>query len=136
MNQSLTYDFASLPKMVEDAGLMQSVCTIQAPSGNLGVSGAPDGTYADVTGLVNLPCMNAPESVGNIAATEIKNIAEIMSVSLRHVLLNGYYSQLDGLNWGQIGWHAIVDGVEYDILGAERDSQFSQTRLKLRLVTI
>jgi hypothetical protein len=136
MNQSSANDFSALVEAVYEAGLMLSVCTVQAPSGNLGASGAPDGTYTDVSGLVNIACMNAPESTGNIAATEVKNIAEIMSVSLRHVLLNGYFSQLDGLNWGTIGWHAIVDGVDYDILGAERDSQFTQTRLKLRLVTV
>jgi hypothetical protein len=136
MNQSSTIDFGALVQAVYDAGLMQSTCTVQAPSGNLGASGAPDNTYVDVAGLVNIACMNAPESVGNIAATEVKNIAEIMSISLRHVLLNGYFSQLDGQNWGEVGWHAIVDGIDYDILGAERDSQFSQTRLKLRLVSI
>jgi hypothetical protein len=136
MYQGLSYDFKALVKMVEAAGLMQSVCTIQAPSQNVGSSGAPDGTYSNVAGLVSLPCMNAPESTGGIVANEVKSLAEILSMSLRHVLLNGYYAQLDGQNWGAIGWRAMLDGVAYDILAAERDSQFSQTRLKLRLVTV
>lgn len=136
MYQGTGNDFAALVQAVQEAGLMPSVCTIQAPSGNVGASGAPDGVWADVTGLTNIPCMNAPESVGSIVANEVKNIAEILSLSVRHVLLNGYYAQLDGLNWGGIGWRAIVDGVTYDILGAERDSQSSQTRLKLRLTTL
>ena len=136
MYQGSSFDAGALVEMVEAAGLMQSVCTVQAPSQNVGASGAPDGSYSDIASLVNIPCMNAPESVGGIAATEVKSLAEIMSMSLRHVLLNGYYSQLDGQNWGEIGWRAILDGVVYDILAAERDSQFSQTRLKLRLISV
>ena len=137
MNQGITNDFSALVKAFYDAGLMQSLCTVQAPSGNIGPSGAPDSTYADVSGLVNIPCMNAPLSVGTIAATEVRNIAEIMSEDFRHVLLNGYYTQFDqGQHWGDVGWHAIIDGVTYDILGAERDSQFSQTRLRLRQVSL
>jgi hypothetical protein len=136
MKQGIGNDFAAVVQAVYDAGLMPSTCTIMEQAGGIGPTGAPDGVYSQVPGLVNIPCMNAPESVGNILATEVKTISEIISLSIRHVLLNGYYSQLDGQNWGTISWHAIVDGIEYDLLAAERDSQFSQTRLKLRLVTV
>jgi hypothetical protein len=55
---------------------------------------------------------------------------------MRHVLLNGYYALLSpATNWGSIGWRATVDGVVYDLLGAEADSQQTQTRLRLRKVT-
>ena len=35
-----------------------------------------------------------------------------------------------------MGWQAIVDGVTYNLLGAEADSVKTQTRLRLELVTI
>ncbi len=81
--------------------------------------------------------MNAPEPWGNhVGATEQKTIAQIASMAERHVLLDDYYQQLSpSTNWGDIGWRATVDGVVYDLIGAEADSQQTQTRLCLRKVT-
>lgn len=136
MYQGITLDIAAVMPAVVATGLLVSLCTVQAPDNTFGASGAPSGLYADVAGLVSIPCMDAPLSVGGIDADEAKALAEVASRSVRHVLLNQYYAQLDGLNWGAIGWRAIVDGIMYDILGAERDSQSSQTRLRLQLVTV
>ncbi len=129
-------DIESVMPSVVASGLMVSTCTVQAPNGQFGSSGAPSGTYANVSGLTSIQCMNAPLSWGGIDADEAKTMAEVASRSVRHVLLDQYYSQLDGLNWGGIGWRAVVDGITYDILGAERDSQSTQTRLRLQLVSV
>ena len=115
-------------------GLFVSLCTIQAPTGNLGVTGAPDGTYADVSGLVNIPCIDAVFSPSSIQATEVKALQDIMASGFRHVLLNGSYDSI--IAGTGVGWRAIVDNVTYDLLGAEPDSQTTQTRLHLRLVTV
>ena len=136
MYQGIGIDIAAVMPAVVETGLMVSLCTIQAPTGAFGASGVPTGAYANVSGLVSVQCMDAPLSVGGIYADEVKASAEITSRSVRHVLLDKYYSQLDGLNWGAIGWRAIVDGITYDLLGAERDSQSSQTRLRLQLVSV
>src|SRR5580658_2274488 len=128
---------------VQKAGLFPSLCTIQQPDGNLTTDGAPSGVFLNVTGLVNIPCRNSVPSDGAIQATEARDLEEILSKSYRHIALNGYYPILftaalfEGSPGGaQLGWQAIVDGVTYNLLGAEPDSCQTQTRLRLQLVTI
>lgn len=125
------------------SGQLTSLCTIQAPDGARSPDNAPSGNYANVAGLINIPCKDAVLTDGSIQATEAKELEEIMSRSYRHVMLNGYYPTLfrdavftGGPGGQQMGWQAIVDGITYDLLGAEPDSFNTQTRLKLQLVTI
>ena len=122
------------------AGLFPSLCTAQKPSGNI-VNGAPDNTFIDVIGLIDIPCMDAVLAPGNIEATEARELEEIMSKSYRHITLNKSYPAfytdgLGGPGGQQLGWRVIVDGVVYDLLGAEPDSFTTQTRLKCQLVTL
>lgn len=145
-----------IPSMVQQvmpavvrSGLGRSFCTIQAPNNTYGPSGAPIGGYTNVAGMVNISCMDAPPSVARVQATEVKALAEIMSKGMRHLLLFGFFPQLvASSNEGPIGqggvakgWRANVtepDGtvITYDILGAESDSQTTQTRLELQLVGV
>lgn len=137
----------SIPALVQQvmprasqSGLFDSKCTIQAPDGVIGSGGAPSGNYANVAGLVNVLCVDAPPSVARVQATEVKALAEIMAKGMRHVLLNGYFPQI--VAGVATGWRAIVTrtatgaSVTYDILGAEVDSQNTQTRLELQLVGV
>lgn len=118
-------------------GRFESLCTIQAPDGSYGPSGGPSNAYANVSGLVAIACQDAPPSMARIQATEVKSLAEIMSLNMRHVLLAGYYPTI-GQN---TNWRAVVteaDGttiLTYDIMGAESDSQGQFTRMELRIVT-
>jgi hypothetical protein len=131
-------------------GRLVSLCTIQAPSGNFGPSGAPDGLYNDVAGLVAIPCTAPPPSSARVQATEVKALAEITAAELHHVLLDTWYPQLDA-GWRGEGspagaWAALIgandgsgnliDGYLYDILGVESDSQSQMTRMTVRLSTI
>jgi hypothetical protein len=123
------------------SGLFVSHCTAQAPSGGKTPYGQPSGAFVNVSGLVNIPCMDAVLSSGAIQATEVRQLEEILSSSFRHVVLNGYYPAfftdgVGGRGGQQLGWRVIVDGVIYNLMGAEPDSQNSQTRLKLELVTL
>lgn len=111
-------------------GLAVSTITIQKPSGNYDPAGAPDGTFVDVAGLVGLKCMAAPPSLAKIQATEMKALAEIASMELKHVWLEAYYPQIES------DWRAVLDAVVYDILGSEWDSQSQMTRMTLRLVQV
>lgn len=136
MNQSLAYEVSQVMPQAVATGSFTSLATIQKPDGLLGPSGAPSGTYTNVPGLVNIPCMDAVPSMARVQATEVKALADIMSKGLRHMLLNGYYPE--STPDGQIPsyWRAVVDGITYDILGVEHDSQGTQTRLELQLVTL
>lgn len=134
---------AQIMPEVLNTGLTRSFCTIQEPDGTFTTDGAPSGNFVDVAGLVLIECMSAVLSADSIQATEARDLEEILSKSYRHIFLTGYYPVLisDALFLGspggaQLGWQAIVDGISYNLLGAEADSQKTQTRLKLQLVTI
>jgi hypothetical protein len=136
--QGLAYEIAAVMPAAIATGLFASLCTIQQLTGAYGPSGAPVQTWENVAGLVNIPCMDEPPSEGRIQATEVKDLAEIMSLNLRHILLSGYFGQL----FDNTGWRAVIteaDGVtvnNYDILGAESDSQGTMTRLEVRIAEI
>lgn len=131
--QGLSYEIAEVMPEAVATGRFGSLFTAQQPSGNLGPSGAPDGTFVDVVGLVDIPCTAPPPSSARIQATEVKELEEIMAAQLKHVLLNGYYPTLEA--GVQAGWQCIIDGVAYDMLGAESDSQGQMTHAEVRLAS-
>lgn len=124
---------------VRRTGLGVSLCTVMAPDSALTDTGASTQTYSPVAGLINLQCQDAPDAVDRFTITSLerKSQYDIESMELRHVLLYSYYPQLSpSTNWGNVGWQAVIDGNTYDILAAEQDSQKTQTRLRLRKVTL
>lgn len=135
MNQTpLQYAIARVMPQAIATGLLVSLCTIQSPGTSYSPGGAPLGTFNDVAGLINIQCMDAVLADGSIQATETKGLDDIMSAGYRHVFLNGFYPTV--IANVKNGWRAVVDGVAYDLLGAEPDSQSTQTRLKLQLVSV
>ena len=142
--QGMAYDLAEVMTEFQDSGLAVSYCSIQAPDGLLGTSGAPSGNFVAVSGLQSILCMDAPEGFGSgITATEIHAVQDVESSGFRHVLLAGAYPQLaPATNWGDVGWRAVLTNTvsgqtqTYDIWGAEPDSQGTQTRMKLRVVQL
>lgn len=140
MNQTpISNAVAHVMAAARATGLFVSLATITAPSGDFTAGGSPDGVYLPVSGLVDIPCMDAPQAVDryNIMSAEQRAESQTTSSELRHVLLDDYFSQLSPeTNWGDIGWRCSIDGVDYDISSAESDSQRTQTRLSLRGVTV
>lgn len=136
MLQTMQYALSQVMPQATRTGLFVSLATIQQPDGNYGPSGQPSNAYVSVAGLVNIPCMDAVPSSARVQATEIKELQEIMSKGMRHMLLNGYYPQSTPDGQIPTDWRAVVDGVIYDILGVEHDSQLTQTRLELQLLTV
>ncbi len=134
MLQTMAYAVSQVRPAVTAAGLDVSLATFQSLDIAQGSTGNPVGTYTDVAGLVNIPCMDAPLAPGTISALEAKALAEIESKGIRHVSLAGYFPAV--VTGWPMGWRAVVDGIVYDVLGAEADSQNSQTRVKLQLVTV
>ena len=111
-------------------GRFVSLCTIQKPDGLYGTSGAPSGRFTNVDGLVDIPCTAPPPSNASLQSTEVRALSDIMASELKHVLLNGYYPALEAGK--SAGWVALLDGVPYFIMGAESDSQGTQTRMEVR----
>ena len=120
--------------LVIASGLCKSLCTIQQPSGTLDTMGSPDRVYVNVAGLVNLTCMAAPLNVGTPSVSETKTMSEVLACNNGHVFLPSYHPEIvDGY---KAGWRAIIDGIAYDILGAENDSQATQTRMKVEISSV
>ncbi len=136
MYQGQSYTFDAVVPAVIDSGLPVSLCTIQYPTGILTADGSPDLTsgpnndgFIDVSGLVDIICMDAPTSILKIRATETKTQTEIESMNSDHCWLAGYFPHI----LPNTQWRAVVDGVRFDILGAECDSQRQMTRLDLQV---
>lgn len=131
----------SIPNVMARAvatGLFVSICTIKAPTGGVTGAGQPTGLYVAIAELSNIACMAPPQSTGHIEADETKTEESIMSGNYDHVLLDGYYGQaVTGFPSGfDSTCQANVDGLDYDILGVEHDSQSQMTRMLVRAVGI
>lgn len=137
-NQSLITDAdkAAVMAAAVATGLFVSLCTIQEPAGTYSASGQPTGSYTPVSGLTDLPCMDAPQPANEIkvGATEDVQLAYTAAKAIRHILLDDYYATL--IEGWREGWRALIDSITYDINGVECDSQRTQTRMQLRRVTL
>lgn len=131
MNQSLSYELSQVMPQCVAIGLFVSTAVFQAPDGTLTVSGAPSGTY--VTQLT-VACMDAPNSISRFSGAEAKTETDVQSSTLRHVLLDAYYPTIP--TGQRSGWRCLLNGVAYDLMAAESDSQQTQTRCELMLVTV
>ena len=88
-------------------GCFVSLFTAQEPVPTVGPTGAVAFDYVNVSDstLIDVPCTAPPPSPASITATEVRALEEITASELHHVLLNGYYPQLDA------GWRGEnVDG--------------------------
>ena len=84
--------------------------------------GNPADSWADVSGLVDIPCAIA-------AAAADENRSPAFATRTHTALLDDSYTAIDP------SIHRFLSGgVGYDILGAEHDSQAATTRLHLREV--
>ena len=134
MYQGLTYELAQVMPEAVATGLFSSLFTAQQPSGVLDATGAPNGVWVPIAGLVNIACTAPPPSTARIQATEVRDLQEILSLQMKHVLLQGYYPSL--MSASDKNWNALIDGIAYDIMGAESDSQKEMTRVEVRIAAI
>lgn len=136
MNQNArTYPLQRYQAESYNAGMYPSSGTLQqVPAAPQGATGNPSGAWTDVSGVVNIPCRDAPPSTARVQATEMKDVAEIMAKGLRHVELNQCF--IDAPFWAGVGSRFIVDGITYEVLGAENDADLTQTRMDLQLVIL
>ena len=116
-------------------GTFVSLCTIKQPDNVFTDSGFPSGNFVNMAGLVNIPCMKAPQSMLRIGANEVKAVVGNESIEPSHVLLNGYYPAIPQVTNSRPALQAIVDGIAYEVMGVEHDSQFQMSRLTVRVAT-
>lgn len=136
MNQGILIDIESVMPAAVATGLFVSIATFQQPDGIMDDAGQPSGNFITVAGLEAVACMNAPLGIGTISATEVSALEEIASKGLKHILLDGYYPEATPDDQIPTNWRAIIDGVTYDVIGVEHDSQFQMTRLEVELVQV
>lgn len=144
MNQSLLAgDVSGVMPEALATGLFISRCTIQLPTqgeAGIGPSGAPLGTFANVTGLTNIRCMDAPQPPSEIklGAFSQRTPMQVTDTAPHHVLLEGYYPVLLDQEW-RYGARAVVTtrgrSETFEICGAETDSQRQMIRMEVKLVT-
>ncbi len=135
MQQGLSLDLAHVMAEAVATGLFRSLATFYKPVKTQGPTGNYIGTTVTVSGMVNIPCMDAPFSIGQPKATEDKQPNQTLAESFRHVLLDGWYPLVSGAAPGW-GWQVNIDGTLMDLIGAESDSQNTQTRISVQRVTL
>ena len=131
MNQTLaSVDLGSTLTAVEDAGLFSSLCTIQEPDGTRDATGNQKrfgANFGDVAGMVDIPCMIAPEITTTVLkSSETRDQDRTNEMAQFHVLLDGYYPLI------RKKMRAVIDGKAWDITGVESDSQKIMTRMAVR----
>ena len=90
--------------------------------------GNPSETWANVGGLVDIPCLVAAAVT---AGADEQRAMPAYATRTHRALLDGDYTTIDPAD------HRFVSGgVNYDILGVEHDSQSATTRLHLREVLL
>lgn len=134
MNQGLTYEIEAVIPLTLETGLFVSLATIYGRDRVQGPTGNFIDSYRPISGLMDIPCMDTPTSPNRVQANEVRQIQQILSIGMRHVLLNRCFT--DAPNWANEAYRVDVDGVMYELWGAENDSQTQMTRLELRLVQV
>ncbi len=86
--------------------------------------------YSDVDGMEDIPCMLAVWRMKPDQAAVQRLEDRFNTLGERHVLLDGYFPDILQMDL------AIVDGVTYEIMAVENDSQNILTRLAVRLFVI
>lgn len=113
------------PRMLEGIGVpfWPSLCTIQEATQTAGTTGELVEVWANVAGLVNLPCNIAPVSISEQRWTE-----RTVETGTHKVYLKDYFTTITAMA------HAVVDDVTYNILSVEQDSQGAVTVLRVEIV--
>lgn len=124
-------------------GLLSSLCTITVPptdeaSFDAGGALKPDAVWPVLAGHSNIRCTAPPMQTNDtLWATRIKMVEQDQSKNARHVLLEGYYPALLPTSAGVVPTlRATIDGVVYEVMNGESDSQHQMIRLAIQLVTI
>lgn len=144
MNQSVDTGFADVLTAIEEEGWDSSTVTIRRFDPTVkGPSGIQDKSnpagWSDLDGHIGLAAMVAADIyMTNVTrSTERRTVDTIMESDSLHILLMGLYPSIQKKDRALIERPNSVDGdggTEFDIIGAEPDSQAVMTRLEVRRV--
>lgn len=138
MNQGLIYELDSVMPAVAQTGLQPSMCTIfvRAQSAGLPVVDAmgqvdtANGDYTILPGHQNIPCQLAVNKLRPDETGVIRRPEQYDTSGQRSLELNDYYPLILQQHLAQ------VDGVIYEVMAVENDSQKQVTRLGVRLYSL
>lgn len=118
------------PKLMDAlSAFYPDTVTIQQKTVSRGAAGSEIATWADVSGLVGIPCAIAALSVTRDTSTaEVRTALQTYGVITHHMSLQGHYAGITN------EMQAVSGGVTYDITGVEQDSHGVLTRVWLREV--
>lgn len=136
MNQGIQVAIDLVMPAAIHTGLFRSRASFQLPPDTFTASGAPTGPFVDYAPLQNIACMVAPPSPSRITPSTTKNISYQQALNANHALLAGYFPDAESV-W-RAGGCVVIDGELFspdDIMSVESDSQQTQTRIYLRVVT-
>jgi len=127
MNQTTNLSLGAVLTAVEDAGLFSSLCTIQSPSQAPDALGQQNlSTFTNRSGMVDIPCMKAPEFIPNVRGGEMMLPGWTSEHNSFHVILDGYYPTINQKD------RAVIDGIPLEVMSVESDSQRIMTRMSCR----
>jgi len=107
------------------AGFWPSACDIQVSTPTQDSYGEPVASWADVSGLTEIPCAKAP-----LSAMELQAAGYTATDQAWHVLLQGAYPAITTAH------RAVVDSANFDIDAVETDQMSTVTRLRVRSVSV
>jgi hypothetical protein len=142
VKQSLGEVLAQPVKEVAQDLLFDSLITVQQARNLTDALGQVDYTntgFANIAGVVDVPCMRSPASQARIIGGQTDTPTQMESFNLYHVLLQGYFPQIPEPVQGRGELRAIIDGVQHEVLAVEKSSQLAtanQTRLQVRQVAV
>lgn len=127
-----------MPQAIATGRFVSLFTALQPPTGQ-GPTGNLTGDWTPILGLIDIACTAAPPLPSRLQATQARDMEEIVSKEFQHVLLSGWYPQLEqGL---ATGWRCTItdsgsNTVTLLMLGAESDSQGTQTRVHVEYVEL
>lgn len=103
-----------------------TTCTIQQVTETRDAAGGVVNTWANVTGLVSLPCRRAPASMARTNETKLDALT--YTVNVQTVVIAGYHPTITPK------MRVVSGGLTLDILAVEHDGQPTMTRLSCQIV--
>src|SRR6266568_8335728 len=96
MNQALlSRAIQRVMPTVRKSGLLASLATFQSSDAADFPDGFPSDDFQDLPGLVDLPCIAAPENLSSASAGETKTAADVTAIDMLQISFGTVYPALN-----------------------------------------